>query len=231
MGVYLFNINLLDKILWEDRQSTDSSHDFGKDILPRLVAEESRVHAFPYTGYWVDVGTVESYWKAHMDLLAQPAPIDLNDRSWVFHTRTEERPPVFVASGAEVHDSMIADGCVISSGAVVDHCVLSPGVRVMPGAVVRESVILTDTVIHPGATVGRAIIDKKVSIGEGASIGSMDPSSESGITMIGKNSHLPPQLVVKPGAVIATDVIPADLSSNVIGSDDYIQTKRLAYEV
>jgi glucose-1-phosphate adenylyltransferase len=107
MGVYLFNINMLDKILWEDRQRMESSHDFGKDIIPRLVAEDARVHAFPYSGYWVDVGTVDSYWKAHMDLLAQPAPIDLNDRSWIFHTRTEERPPVFIASSAEVHDSMI----------------------------------------------------------------------------------------------------------------------------
>jgi glucose-1-phosphate adenylyltransferase len=209
----------------------ESSHDFGKDIIPRLVAEDARVHAFPYSGYWVDVGTVDSYWKAHMDLLAQPAPIDLNDRSWIFHTRTEERPPVFIASSAEVHDSMITDGCVISSGAVVDRSVLSPGVRVMPGAVVRESVILTDAVIHPGATVGRTIIDKRVSIGEGASVGSLDPSSEAGISMVGKNSHLPPNLLVEPGAVIATDVIPADLTSNVIGSDDYIQTKRLAFEV
>jgi glucose-1-phosphate adenylyltransferase len=231
MGVYLFNINMLDKILWEDRQRTESSHDFGRDIIPRLVAEDARVHAFPYSGYWVDVGTVDSYWKAHMDLLAQPAPIDLNDRSWIFHTRTEERPPVFIASSAEVHDSMISDGCVISSGAVVDRSVLSPGVRVMPGAVIRESVILTDAVIHPGATVGRTIIDKRVSIGEGASLGSLDPSSEAGISMVGKNSHLPPNLLVEPGAVIATDVIPADLTSNVIGSDDYIQTKRLAYEV
>jgi glucose-1-phosphate adenylyltransferase len=231
MGVYLFNINMLDKILWEDRQRTESSHDFGRDIIPRLVAEDARVHAFPYSGYWVDVGTVDSYWKAHMDLLAQPAPIDLNDRSWIFHTRTEERPPVFIASSAEVHDSMISDGCVISSGAVVDRSVLSPGVRVMPGAVVRESVILTDAVIHSGATVGRTIIDKRVSIGEGASVGSLDPSSEAGISMVGKNSHLPPNLLVEPGAVIATDVIPADLTSNVIGSDDYIQTKRLAYEV
>lgn len=231
MGVYLFNINLLDKILWEDRHRTDSSHDFGKDIIPSLVAEESRVHAFPYTGYWVDVGTVDSYWKAHMDLLAHPAPIDLNDRSWVFHTRTEERPPVLINSGAEVRDSMITDGCVISSGAVVDRCILSPGVRVLPGAVVRESVILTDTVIHPRATVGRAIIDKKVSIGEGASVGSIDPSGAERISMVGKNSQLPPNLVVEPGAVIATDVIASDLSSNVVGGEEIIQTKRLAYEV
>lgn len=231
MGVYLFNIELLDKVLWEDRAQSDSSHDFGKDILPRLVAEGSRVHAFPYSGYWVDVGTVDSYWKAHMDLLAEPAPIDLDDRSWVIHTRTEERPPVRISSGAQVSNSMIADGCVLSSDTIVERSVLSPGVRVMPGAVVRESVILTDAVIQPGAIVERSIIDKLVNIGENAVVGGIDLTGDPAITMIGKNSQLPDKLKVEPGAVVATDVIPSDLSTNLIRSGDYIQTKRMAYEV
>jgi glucose-1-phosphate adenylyltransferase len=231
MGVYLFNIDLLDKVLWEDRGKTDSSHDFGKDIIPRMIAEGSRVYAFPYSGYWVDVGTVDSYWKAHMDLLAEMPPIDLNDRSWVIHTRTEERPPVRISSGAEVRDSMISDGCVISPGVVVERSILSPGVRVLPGAVIRESVVLTDAVIQPGAKVERTIIDKQVTIGENAAVGAIEHNQEPRITMIGKNSVLPAQLVVEPGAVIATDVIPSDLSTNLVRSSDYIQTKRLAYEV
>jgi glucose-1-phosphate adenylyltransferase len=231
MGVYLFNIDLLDKVLWEDRGQTKSSHDFGKDILPRLVAEGSRVFAFPYTGYWVDVGTVDSYWKAHMDLLAEMPPIDLNDRSWVIHTRTEERPPVRISSGAQVRDSMISDGCVLSPGAVVERSILSPGVRVLPGAVIRESVVLTDAVIQPGARVERAIIDKQVTVGENAVIGAIELQGEPRITMIGKNSVLPEKLIVEPGAVIATDVIPSDLSTSLVRSSDYIQTKRLAYEV
>jgi glucose-1-phosphate adenylyltransferase len=231
MGVYLFNIELLDKILWEDRDRTESSHDFGKDILPQLVAEGARVHAFPYSGYWVDVGTVESYWQAHMDLLSDPAPIDLNDRSWVIHTRTEERPPVHIASEAKVGDSMITDGCVLSSGSLVERSVLSPGVRVMPGAVVRESVILNEAIIHPGAKIERAIIDKRVTIGENSTIGGIDRTAPPRITMIGKNSIIPPNLTIEAGAVIATDVIPTDLTSDVIRSEDYIQTKRLPYEV
>jgi glucose-1-phosphate adenylyltransferase len=231
MGVYLFNIELLDKILWKDRTENDSSHDFGKDILPRLIAEGSRVYAFPYSGYWVDVGTVNSYWKAHMDLLAEPAPIDLNDRSWVIHTRTEERPPVRISSGARVSDSMISDGCVLSTDAIVECSVLSPGVRVMPGAIVRESVILAEAVIQAGAKVERSIIDKRVNIGENAVVGGIDLSGDLAITMIGKNSQLPEKLIVEAGAVIATDVIPSDLSTNLVRSGDYILTKRLAYEV
>ncbi len=231
MGVYLFNIELLDKILWKDRTENDSSHDFGKDILPRLIAEGSRVYAFPYSGYWVDVGTVNSYWKAHMDLLAEPAPIDLNDRSWVIHTRSEERPPVRISSGARVSDSMISDGCVLSSDAIVERSVLSPGVRVMPGAIVRESVILAEAVIQAGAKIERSIIDKRVYIGENAVVGGIDLTGDPAITMIGKNSQLPEKIIVEAGAVIATDVVLSDLSTNLVRSGDYILTKRLAYEV
>jgi len=231
MGVYLFNIELLDKVLWEDRAQTESSHDFGKDIIPRLIEDGARVSAFPFSGYWVDVGTVDTYWKAHMDLLADPAPFDLNDRSWVIHTRTEERPPVLISSGAQVSDSRITDGCVISAGAIVELSVLSPGVRVMPGAVVKESVILTDAVIEPGAQVIRSIVDKRVNIGKGAIVGGIEETEVPLVTMIGKNSQLPEGLKVEPGAVIATDVIPSDLSSSLIRSGDFIQTKRMAYEV
>jgi glucose-1-phosphate adenylyltransferase len=85
--------------LWDDHARADSSHDFGKDILPRLVAQGKNVFAFPYNGYWVDVGTVNSYWQAHMDLLTDNPPLDLNDRSWIIHTRTEERPPRALPAG------------------------------------------------------------------------------------------------------------------------------------
>jgi glucose-1-phosphate adenylyltransferase len=231
MGVYLFNMDLLDHVLWEDHSRGDSSHDFGKDILPHLVSENARVFAFPFSGYWVDVGTVDSYWKAHMDLLSDPSPLELNDRSWIIHTRTEERPPVRIARGARVLDSMITDGCEVGSGAVVERCVLSPGVRVMPGAVVRESIFLTDSVIESGSVVEQAIIDKKVLIGHDARVGALSPETDLRITMVGKNSLLAPGIIIEPGAVIATDVIPSDVPTNVVHSDDYIQTKRLPYEV
>jgi glucose-1-phosphate adenylyltransferase len=234
MGVYLFNRSVLDSLLWHDHQNTQSSHDFGKDILPLMIHEGYNVFAFPFTGYWVDVGTVDSYWKAHMDLLADRPSITLNDRSWIIHTRTEERPPVYISSGATVHDSMITDGCVISNGAVVEGSVLSPGVMVEPGAVIRNSVVLTDAVIRAGAVVECTIIDKKVEVGEKARIGgqcSDDGASSMEITMVGKNSQITPGITVEAGAVIATDVIPSDYPSNIIRRGDYIQTKRLAYEV
>ncbi len=231
MGVYLFEADILNRALWEDHQMTESSHDFGKDILPHLVKQGARVFAYPYSGYWVDVGTVGSYWKAHMDLLNRPSPIDLHDRSWIIHTRTEERPPVQILQGATVIDSMITDGCVIHPGATVERSILSPGVTVKNDATVRESVILTDVVIEPGAIVERTIIDKRAQVGENARVGAIEAAPEPRIAMIGKNSVIAAGMIIQPGAIIGTDVIPEDFSSQIIQSDDYIQTKRLAYEV
>jgi glucose-1-phosphate adenylyltransferase len=231
MGVYLFNIKTLDQALWEDHHRPDSTHDFGKDILPRLVSKGERIFAFPYTGYWVDVGTVNSYWQAHMDLLAENPSIDLNDRSWVIHTRTEERPPVRIARSAEVYDSMIADGCVIAPSTHIDHSVLSPGVRVMPGARIRGSIILTDVEVGSGAVIDNTIIDKRVQVGENTFLGAEDSGSEPHITLIGKNSVIPPRMTIEPGAVIGTDVVPSDFTSDLVHSDEYIQTRRFPYEV
>jgi glucose-1-phosphate adenylyltransferase len=231
MGVYVFNLGILNQSLLEDHTRQESSHDFGKDILPRLVAKGARIFAFPYTGYWMDVGTVSSYWQAHMDQLSEKPPIDLNDRSWIVHTRTEERPPAWISKGAVVANSMITDGCVIHKGAHIECSVLSPGVIVEQGAIVRESVLLTDTIVGRGATIERTIIDKQVIIGENSEIGGYRLGPEPIITMIGKNSQVPDRHKVESGAVIATDVIPSDYPSDITRSDDYIQTKRLAYEV
>jgi glucose-1-phosphate adenylyltransferase len=231
MGVYLFNLNLLNRVLWEDHSLRDSSHDFGKDILPGLVREGARVFAYPYSGYWVDVGTIDSYWSAHMDLLAYPSPIDLNDRSWVIHTRTEERPPVHIARGAQVMDSMITDGCVIAPGAVVERSILSPGVRVEEGAVIRSSVVLTEAHIGPNVIIEQAIIDKRVYLSAGVRVGALDDGENPRITMVGKNSVLPENMQVEPGAIIGTDVHPRDFPSlEIVRSHEYIQNKRLPYE-
>ena len=231
MGVYLFSTDILDQYLLEDHNLANSSHDFGKDILPKMVTDGARVFAYPYDGYWMDVGTASSYWQAHMDQLEDEPPFDLNDRSWIIHTRTEERPPVWIARSASVENSMICDGCEISSNAKVIRSVLSPGVLVRSGAVIRESIILTDTTIDSDAIIERAIIDKKVRIQSNARIGGLIEADEPVLTMIGKNSEVPKGYTVEPGAVIGTDVIESDYSARVVRGDDYILTKRLAHEV
>lgn len=229
MGVYVFNIDVLDQVLLEDHRRSDSNHDFGKNIIPRMVAEGMRVFAYPYSGYWVDVGTIESYWQAHMDLLADPAPFNLNDRGWVIHTRTEERSPVRIAKGAVIEDSMICDGCVIEAGARVQCSILSPGVIVHSGAIVSESILLTDTVVEAGARVFRTVTDKRVHIGLKARVGSL--KTDTKLALIGKNSRVPPRTVVEPGATISTDVIESDFPGQLIKKDLVLRTKRLPHEI
>ncbi|HEY57917.1 MAG TPA: glucose-1-phosphate adenylyltransferase [Anaerolineae bacterium] len=228
MGIYLFNLEVLDRVLWEDAHREDSSHDFGKDILPRMVRDGFRVFAFPYAGYWMDVGTVQSYWQAHMDLLQYPPSLDLNDRSWIIHTRTEERPPARIRQGAQAHDSLISDGCIIEPGALVERSVLSPGVRIRAGAVVRESVVLTDTEIGPEAHLEHAILDKHVRVGAKARIGALREPLE--LTLVGKNAHLPSGLVLEPGVVIGTDVQPEDFPSRHLPGGTTLHTERRGYE-
>ncbi len=206
MGVYVFSYPMLERMLKEDRDLGDSNHDFGKDILPRMVAEGLGVYAYPYGGYWIDVGTVEAFWEAHMDLLASPPSINLNDRTWVIHTKSEERPPVMVHKDAQVSDSLLTDGTIVSEGAIVERSVLSPGVFIGPNAVVRESVILTDTYIEAGAVVERCIIDKIAVIGHNAHVGAIPKMGELGITCIGKNAHVPAGYTVGHSSILGTDL-------------------------
>jgi glucose-1-phosphate adenylyltransferase len=177
------------------------------------------------------VGTINSYWQAHMDMLSPNSRLKLYDRNWIVHTRNEERPPSRVPEGAFIFASMISDGCYIQENARVESSVLSPGVMIRPGAVVRESIIMTDSVIERGAIVERAIIDKQVQVGENARIGGGIANPEIILTVIGKNSLIPAGMVVEPGATIGTDVVVSDYSGSVVRSGETLETKRQPYEI
>ena len=230
MGIYLFDRATLDKMLWEDHLKQNSSHDFGKDILPTMVANGMKVMSYPYQGYWVDVGTVNTYWSAHMDLMGESPALNLYDRDWIIHTRTESRPPAKLMKGCEVEDSLISNGCIIEPGSKVIRSVLSPGVHIKAGSIVYESIMLTDTIIGKNCQVERAILDKRVLVGDHVRIGDMQTKALS-ISMVGKNSHLPPGILVQPGASIGVDVDTDDFSSEVVRSGMHIQTRRLPNEV
>jgi glucose-1-phosphate adenylyltransferase len=206
MGVYVFTYSVLERLLQEDHAKSDSKHDFGKDIIPRMIAEGMKVFAYPYGGYWIDVGTIEAYWEAHMDLLASPPSLNLNDRTWVIHTKSEERPPVQIANGASISDSLLTHGTVISEGAIVERSVLAPGVFVGPNAVIRESVVLTDAYIEAGAVVERCILDKFVVVGHNARVGVLSEVGELGITCVGKNTHIPAGYTIGQSSILGTDL-------------------------
>lgn len=205
MGVYVFDYDVLERELLEDQADPDSEHDFGKDILPKMVAANRNILAYPYGGYWIDVGTIDAYWEAHMDLLSSPPSLNLNDRTWVIHTRSEERPPVRVGADARIVDSMIADGCVIGAGAVIERSILSPGVFIGPGAVIRESVILNDAYIETGVRVERSLVDKIAVIGKNARVGAWQDMGDLRITSIGKNARVPPEFTIGAGSVVGSD--------------------------
>jgi glucose-1-phosphate adenylyltransferase len=212
MGVYLFNRNLLDEVLWEDRQNPDSAHDFGKNVIPTLIQSNARVFAFPYTGYWMDVGTVESYWQAHMDMLSPTPRLKLYNRSWIIHTRTEERPPARLPANAHVYASMICDGCYI-------------------GADARVEILLTDCVVESGAVIERAILDRKVVVGANCHIGWGVADPKINIALVGKNSTVPEGCVIEPNGQIGTDVAPSDFEEMHVYAGQFIQTRRLPNEI
>ena len=212
MGVYVFDYAVLERVLREDQLDPTSEKDFGKNILPRMVAERMNIYAYPYGGYWIDVGTVDAYWEAHMDLLSSPPSLNLNDRTWVIHTRSEERPPVRIGEDTRIVDSMIADGAVIGAGAVIERSILSPGVFVGPGARIRESVILNDAYIETAAVVERALIDKIAVIGKESRVGAWQDMGDLRITSVGKNARIPPGFTIGAGSVVGSDATHDDFA-------------------
>lgn len=212
MGIYVFSYPMLEEALAADRYRTNSAHDFGRDIIPSMLEAGYRVAAYEYDGYWIDVGTIESYWEAHMHLLNSPPAINLNDRTWVIHTQSEERPPAQIATGASIRNCMISEGAYVAEGAFVEQSVISPGVFVGPSAVVRESVVCNDSYIEQGAVIERTIIDKQVVIGTNSRIGSILEIGELGINCIGKNTHIPAGFRIERKVMIGTDLQGADFS-------------------
>ncbi len=214
MGVYVFNYAVLEQMLKIDQQNPASSHDFGTDLVPYMIEQGMNVFAYPYGGYWIDVGTVEAYWEAHMDLLHTPPSLNLADRTWIIHTRSEERPPVRIHSGSQIGHSYITDGAIVARGAVVENSVLSPGVYIGPNAVIRDSVILNDSYVEAGAVVERCILDKIVVVGRNARVGRIpEDGSTLGITCVGKNTHVPEDHTIGHSCVLGTDLDMSDFES------------------
>ncbi len=217
MGIYAFDTEYLLDVL-QRRKKDFPGLDFARDLIPEMV-KEGNVYAYRYSGYWADIDTVNSYWEAHQALLADPPALELNDPEWVIHTRSEERPAVYVGESAEVEGSLVSDGARIEG--TVERSVISPGVYVAPGAVVRDSIVLTDAVIETGASVERAVIDKRVRVGEGARLGSGDrmvPNKEEpdvvniGLVLVGKDAEVPSGITVGRNVVIHPDVKEQDFA-------------------
>ena len=172
MGIYIFNWKLLRKMLLADMKNPESSHDFGKDIIPTMLADEKTLFAYKFKGYWKDVGTIDSLWEANMDLLSKNNALDLNDSSWKIYTEDVTALPQFVGADADIDRAFITQGCVING--TVKNSVLITGVKVATGAKVIDSVLMPGVEVAEGAVVTRALVADKVKIGKNAVVGSAD---------------------------------------------------------
>ena len=232
MGIYLFNKDILQRCLEEDAQLRSSKHDFGRNVLPRMVAGSYKAFAYIFDGYWRDVGTVAAYWQANMDLLELHSSLLFNV-NWPIRTREEPRPPAIVSQKADVVNSIISEACIIEGR--VEHSVLSPGVKVAEGAVVKDSVILSDSVVGPHSVIDYSILDKEVVVAAGCHIGygnnfqinRREPKVvNTGINIIGKRTKIPSGVKMGHNCIIYCNVVEDDFPDSAIQSGETIKTRR-----
>ena len=172
MGIYIFDWKILRKMLVADMKDPESSHDFGKDIIPSMLADNRKLCAYKFQGYWKDVGTIDSLWEANMDLLAKNNTLDLNDPSWKIYTEDTTELPHYVGTNAEIKGAYITQGCHIEGE--VRNSVLFTGAKVGPNAKVIDSVLMPGAIVEDGAVVTRTLVADNIRIGANAVVGSAD---------------------------------------------------------
>lgn len=177
MGIYIFKYDVLKKYLTDDERDPESSNDFGKNIIPKMLADGEKMMSYRFEGYWKDVGTVQSLWEANMDLIDDPPQFDLNDRRWVIYSRNYALMPHFMGEDGEVTRSTVTEGCVIDGK--VDHSVIFSGVKIGKGATVKDAVIMPGAVIGDGAVIEKSVIGTKAVIGANAKIGVSEESESN----------------------------------------------------
>ncbi len=203
MGVYIFTWSKLRQYLIDDEAKEGSSNDFGKDVIPAMHSAGEKMVAYPFKGYWRDVGTIDSLWMANMDLISPEAEIKLDDPSWKIFGRNPSAPPQYIADTASVQNSIIAEGCEIEGN--VDFSVLFANVTVEEGATVRDSIIMPGSIVKKGATVQYSIVAENAVIEENAKVGARQQDCEPedwGIAVVGENVTIGKGETVAPKAMI-----------------------------
>ena len=202
MGIYIFNYKKLKKYLVDDENTKGSANDFGKNIIPNMLAAGEKLYAYPFSGYWKDVGTISSLWEANMDLLGEEPIFNLHDRSWRIFSRTSAMPAQFIAEGAATDNVIISEGSEIAGA--VKHSVLFHGVTVEAGAIVENSVIMSGVTVKAGARVYNTIIAENTTVGAGAVIGDNTTPGDN-ITVLGSDITVPAGMTVGGGLLINAD--------------------------
>ena len=227
MGTYIFKWDILRDALERDNK-VHADSDFGKHVLPLLLEEGSRMYAYPFSGYWRDVGTIESYWMANMDLIQTVPDFNLYENFDKIYTDSDHQPPLYTGLHAEITGSLISEGCEVLGK--VHNSVLGTGCIVEEGAVVRDSIIMEDCYIGKGTVIERAIIDNGTTIGDGVKIGVGENIAnvyapqiyDTGITVIGELSTIPDNVVIGKNAVIFGRTTPQDYKGMLLESGQSI---------
>lgn len=208
MGIYIFTWEKLRKFLIEDEANPASDNDFGKNIIPNMLNSHEKMIAYPFEGYWKDVGTINSLWDANMDLLNPNVPLDVWSNDWKIYSRNSGMPAQWVGPNANVDNSMITEGCRVEGKLV--QSVLFAGVKVGEGAVIEDSIIMPGAVIEPGAVIKYSIIAENVVVKSGAVVGErpedMEDMSQWGVAVVGEGVTVGANAKVGPNAMVVKDV-------------------------
>ena len=223
MGIYIFTWKKLREALIEDNK-VHSNSDFGMHIIPKMLADGETLYAYRFNDYWKDVGTIESYWQANMELIKTVPEFNFYDKFWKIYTKTDNQPPQYVGRGAKLQQSIASEGCEVYGE--VHSSVLGPDVLIKKGAVVRDSILMENVVIEEGAVVDRCIIDRNNIIGKGAVLGEgenipneLKPNIyNTGITVVGENSVIPDGVHIGKNCVIYGKTSVEDYPNGVVAS-------------
>lgn len=210
MGVYIFTWEVLKQYLLKDEHRKESDHDFGKDIIPAMLADGRSLWAYKFVGYWKDVGTIQAFWESNMDLIKRVPEFNLYDKEWRIYTPNPVKPPHYVAPSGTVKTSVVAEGCMIYGK--VRNSVLFPGVTVEEGAVVENSIVMSNSSIGQGSRLDHCILSENVKVGRNVVIGEGDNVPNklkpqiyySGITVAGEGAEIPDNTVI--GRNVAIDM-------------------------
>ena len=190
MGIYIFNWKLLKKYLDEDEKDPNSSNDFGKNIIPNMLNDGKKMFAYPFKGYWRDVGTIQSFWDAHMDLLSEDNELDLFEKSWRVNTRQGIYTPSYFEKGSKIQNTLIDKGCLVEGE--IKHSVIFSGVKVGKNSIIIDSIIMADTEIGDNVIIQKAIIANDVKIADNIVIGDGEK-----IAVVGEKKIIDSQSLVK----------------------------------
>lgn len=212
MGIYIFTYEALKKYLQEDEDDPNSSNDFGKNIIPKMLANNEKMQSFRFEGYWKDVGTIQSLWEANMDLIGDPPKFDLHNRKWSIYSRNPARAPHFVGKGAVIKNSTVTEGCSIYGE--VDHSIIFGGVLVGSGSVLKDCVVLPNVTIGKNVKMEGAVIGSGVTISDDAQIGiCADENNKheshmctNGLVLIGNDIKISENASIAKNSMIVNDI-------------------------